>query len=184
MPSRKLNTFVVRGNTAIIDISTPTYPNRRAVIDLKNLPRVINGLGRWLPSKSDTKLYVARKKTNPETGRKTNEFLHRLLAADEQHPCVDHRDGDTFNNLENNLRPCTGAQNSANQVGRHAYDYKGITRRVRARTIQWEARICREGEHFRIGMFKSQCAAARAYDKVAKRLFGEFALTNFQNAAQ
>lgn len=54
----------------------------------------------------------------------------------------------------------------------------GLTAWRAGKTFRWLAGITVRGHRIRIGVFKTEDAAARAYDVEAKRHFGEFARTN------
>lgn len=90
---------------------------------------------------------------------------------------VDHRDGDPHNNAWTNLRRATRAQNCANRrvvtgelalLGVYFVRNKG----------RFGAQIKKDGEHTWLGLFENPESAARAYDAAAKKLHGEFAVTN------
>lgn len=92
---------------------------------------------------------------------------------------VDHRDGDRLNNTRGNLRLATRSQNLMNRIGNResTSQYKGVFWLTRNK--KWQAQI-RVGEKNRyIGLFENEEDAARAYDRVAKEAFGEFARLNF-----
>jgi|ERR1041385_872703 hypothetical protein len=92
---------------------------------------------------------------------------------------IDHIDRNPFNNQRSNLRVCTQSQNLANSTKRKGTisKYKGVTW-DKSRNV-WKAQIQFEYKHINIGYFNSENEAARAYDRKAKRLFGEFAVLNF-----
>lgn len=122
--------------------------------------------------------YPSRRTAKAE-GNKTI-FLHHALIGDLPGMQVDHRDGDGMNNRRGNLRHVSKAQN---QMNRHAVvarsGYKGVVRNKR----RWGAGLTiREGgkrvAHW-FGTFDTPEEAARAYDVGARRIFGEFARTNF-----
>lgn len=95
---------------------------------------------------------------------------------------VDHRDHEGLNNTRTNLRLATRSQNSCNNKktrGRSS-KYKGVSRDKRG---YWRAKIHFKGKHIFLGYFDNEIDAARAYDKAAKELHGEFAVLNFPQVA-
>ena len=93
---------------------------------------------------------------------------------------IDHKDRDVFNNLESNLRPANNSQNGANKVKwvkNASSQYKGVS--FFKRDSNWRAIIKKDYKYIHIGYFRTEIGAAKAYDKKAKELFGEFAVLNF-----
>lgn len=104
--------------------------------------------------------------------------MHRLIMGFPEGREVDHRNGNGLDNRRENLRIATTAQNQANQrkscgVSR----FKGVDLNRKAHT--WRARIMQGQKSLHLGMFKTEEAAARAYDRAATELWGEFAWLNF-----
>ncbi len=93
--------------------------------------------------------------------------------------CVDHINGDPLDNRRSNLRVCTHAQNLQNKrKAKHGRAlFKGLA--WRADIQKWQVSVARGGKRYHLGFFLDQGAAARAYDKKALELFGEFAKLNF-----
>lgn len=91
----------------------------------------------------------------------------------------DHIDNDFTNNQKSNLRVCTFAQNSANKKKYHksgTSKYKGV--RLHAQN-KWTAQLQFNRRQIYLGYFNNEEDAARAYDKKAIELWGEFASLNF-----
>lgn len=86
---------------------------------------------------------------------------------------IDHIDGDPLNNRLANLRAASHSQNLANSTLRKdsSLGIKGITRHRK----KYVAQIQHNGIRVRIGNFNTIEEAAKAYRKLAIRLFGEFA---------
>jgi len=92
---------------------------------------------------------------------------------------IDHKNGIPSDNRIDNLRGCrSGAPNCCNRLlsPRNTTGFKGLSKRRASGS--WDAKIKYQGEHIHIGTFKTKVEAARAYDKKAKEIHGDFARTN------
>ena len=90
---------------------------------------------------------------------------------------VDHIDHDPLNNQREILRICTLQQNMLNRVQRYKSisGYKGVV----IRGNRFRAQIKHNGIQESLGTYSTAEEAAKAYDRKALELFGEFAHTNF-----
>jgi hypothetical protein len=92
----------------------------------------------------------------------------------------DHVDRDRTNNSRSNLRLATYSQSQANRAKiadkKFTSGYKGV---YLHRRKKWVAQIRIDGITRYLGSFDIEKDAALRYDKEARKLFGEFALTNF-----
>ena len=108
-------------------------------------------------------------------------YMHRMI-LNTSLPHIDHVDGNGLNNQLSNLRGCTASQNQANTLTKRVKNskskYKGVTYSQRY-ILNWGAVITKDGKFYNIGRFKTELAAARAWDKKAKELYGEFTRLNF-----
>lgn len=103
--------------------------------------------------------------------------LHRFLLNAAPGVLVDHVNGNTLDNRRCNLRVATKAQNAANSNPKTGNRFKGVTWQANSR--KYFASIGFSGRTIYIGRFDLAEDAARAYDRKARELFGEFARPNF-----
>ncbi len=105
--------------------------------------------------------------------------IHRLLTNCPKEKTVDHKNGNFLDNQKGNLRGCTHAENSLNRKisKRNKSGYKGVLWCNWHK--KWRAIIMRKSKAYYIGYFYKKEEAARAYDRMAKELHGEFARLNF-----
>jgi hypothetical protein len=118
----------------------------------------------------------ARASTTGEDGKFRVLPLHRAIMDTQTGLEVDHRDGDGLNNRRDNLRICTGFDNSKNRNMhcRNTCGFKGVSK-VKGK---WKAKIALRGKSIYLGYYATPEDAALAYDIAAKAHFGDFARTN------
>lgn len=111
-------------------------------------------------------------------------LLHRLIwfmVHGKWPENIDHKNGDRTDNRLSNLRKATLVQNNHNTKKKPnaKCQYIGVFPHGK----KWRSFIRENGKRVYIGSFDSPEQAAKAYDKHAVRLRGEFAKTNFKGIA-
>ena len=103
-------------------------------------------------------------------------YMHRMIMRPAKGALVDHIDGNGLNNRRCNLRVCTHQQNQANRGSRGGSSrFVGVHRHG----DQWQASIRCRGEYFYLGLHDDEVEAAKARDRKAYELHGEYAYLNF-----
>lgn len=112
-------------------------------------------------------------------GERAQTLLHKLLVAG---ICVDHENRKRYDNRRQNLRSCTYQQNNGysrkQKSSRITSQYKGVgwDRGMK----KWRARGQSTGSILLLEYYDDETEAARAYDRWALKVFGNFAFQNFQ----
>jgi len=128
---------------------------------------------------SQYRWYATRRGSNTyamcfKNGRGT--YMHRMIAHPRRGYIVDHKDGNGLNNCRDNLRVCTRRQNQANRRSHCGTSrFVGVYRHK----DKWVAEIRSHGRYYYVGFFDDEVEAAKARDRKAYELHGEFAYLNF-----
>ena len=121
--------------------------------------------------------------------------MHREIINPPQGKEVDHRNSNGLDNRRENLRVCSHMENTRSrrkELGdRVTSRFKGVSTRIHTKRVivnhcckrivrhtAYEATIKVDGGTVRLGQFDDEERAARQYDRAARVMFGEFALTN------
>lgn len=140
-----------------------------AVIDLVDVEKASKH--GWILDDTKPNRYVLAR-VNNRTLR-----LHRYILDVPKGMAVDHIDGNGLNNRRTNLRVVTPQQNSFNRrkITSKSSRYKGVHARGNGK---FRAAIRVNGKLINIGTFSTELDAAKAYNILALKYFGEFACLN------
>lgn len=129
----------------------------------------------------DNKKGYMRVETSVTENNKTTHFmLARFLMNFPKGKFSDHKDCDSLNNRRSNLRLATQKENSRNApktIRKTHSKFRGVS--WHKRKNKWIATCAINTKNKFLGYFSTEIDAAKAYDKTAKELHGEFAKTNF-----
>ena len=128
---------------------------------------------RWYPKRTTYGGFAAQRS---ETKTNKTILMHRIIMNTPQGMDTDHINHDTLDNRRLNLRICTRSQNNHNR-SRQRGNYKGVS--FDKSTRKWRVNVWVEGTRYEVGYFEDEIEAAKAYDKKAKELVGEFVQLNF-----
>jgi AP2 domain/HNH endonuclease len=158
----------------------PLTKGYNSIVDAKNYERLLR-LNWCATETKDGRVYAIAKEPIGN-GQFRKVFMHREIFY-YKYDLVDHKDGDGLNNREDNLRPCTPAQNAANRrtPSNNTSGYKGVTW-FECRKC-WLAQSCENNKRVHLGLFpntpEGKIEAARTYDRFMIKTRGQFAKTNF-----
>ena len=160
--------FIKRDSFYELKIVSKAYGEVNALVDAEDLDRVMQY--RW---HVNSEFYASAKINGVQTR------MHRFIMNAPSNKIVDHKNHDTLDNRKSNLRICdkNGNCQNARKLKPASSKYKGVRKRGNA----YETRIRYNNKNIYVGYFKSEIEAAKAYDLVAIKYHGEYAVLNFKN---
>ena len=157
-------------------IESPTYGTFTVQYDAEDAHKVEPYA--WHANKGHSTFYAYRQ--TPRPNRK-QIAMHREITECPKGKMVDHKNGNGLDNRRKNLRICTMSENMMNRgkTKVHSGKYKGVYKTGDSKLNPYSARIQKNKKVYCLGHHKTPEEAARAYDKKAKELHGEYAYLNF-----
>lgn len=159
-------------------VVVPLTRGKVAMIDDEDADRVLTFKWYAYPDSRRQRIwYAQRHLPSPQRGKFIS--MHRFILNAPPGVDVDHVNGDTLDNQRSNLRWANDSQNAANRryLPTNTSGFRGVCFNKKAG--KWQAGIKHQGKSIYLGIYDDVEAAARAYDAMARRVFGEFAVFNF-----
>lgn len=150
----------------------PLTKGKFAIVDKEDIAKL--NRYKWRVTKNGDNYYAVTTIYNCKTKKEANLYMHRLLLDAKKGKFVDHKNHKTLDNRRVNIRICTYAENCRNsrkRKGNYTHPFKGVDQ---LGSLRWRARIKYNYKYIHIGVYKTKEQAARAYNKKAKELFGDF----------
>ena len=134
---------------------------------------------KWCAHHNNYHWYAVRKDCTSKKGRTVR--MHRAILEHHGYNLhglgVDHINHDGLDNRLSNLRPANQSQNNQNRYrAKGTSRYKGVY--WHSRYHKWVAYIRINSHGVHLGYFSTEEVAAKAYNRAAIKLFGEFACLN------
>lgn len=149
----------------------PLTKDKSAIVDDEDFEWLIQYNWKYSRGYAIYREYLGKKPNGITRWGKTI-MMHRLVNNTPNGMDTDHINRNTLDNRKKNLRTTTRSQNMANargQIGKSS-KYKGVY----LDRGMWRAAI----QHKKLGYFKDEISAVKAYNKAAIEAFGEFARLN------
>ena len=165
---RKQNSFTICDDYVCMELNN----GFKTLVDLEDLSRLSKY--RWYAAKANGNFYV---RATMET--KKSMAMHRfLMNLDDRDRFIDHIDGNTLDNRKSNLRVCNNQENCRNRgvAQKTISGFKGVTP-VKG-SSKWLTQIVVDGKVKYGGRFLTAIEAAKKYNELAVKYFGEFARLN------
>jgi hypothetical protein len=137
---------------------------------------------KWSVHKGKNNSFYAKRNSNSTDGllKRKNILMHReIMKITDPNIIIDHEDHNGLNCQKSNMRSCNHSENNKNRSSHGASKFLGVS--WQASIKRWRAEIKNNNVKEYIGVYINEVDAAKAYDKKAIKLHGEFANLNFKN---
>lgn len=151
-----------------------------AIIDEKNFDRLSKYSWQATFCKNGYVRVSRMTKRDAHGKRKCIGLAREILGLSDSRIHVDHINGNTLDNREENIRMCSAYENMKNRIKKHksSSKFKGVSWSESHK--RWVCRVFSNGKKVFHGYFKDEMCAAKKYNEIAIVHHKEFAkLNNF-----
>ena len=149
--------------------------NKYTIVDQIDFERV--NQFKWYALKDQQGNYRAVRNVGSGRGNQSLQYMSRFILNADTRKLVDHRDHNTLDNRRLNLRECSKIENVRNGKGYgKTSKFRGVCF-VKSRQ-RWRASLTVNSKRIYVKFFKSEIAAANAYNLKALEIYGDFAYQN------
>ena len=128
---------------------------------------------KWFAKKGYSTFYAVRNISQSPYLIRMHRQILGLTKGDGKE--TDHINHNGLDNRQDNLRLCTHTQQQQNrQPQKVSSKFKGVG--YHKKSEKWMARITYLSKRIYLGLFDTEKEAAKSYNKISNKLFGEFAL--------
>ncbi|MGD2095085.1 MAG: HNH endonuclease [Phycisphaerales bacterium] len=156
----------------------PLTHGQYAIVDPDDYERIAKY--KWYAGRHNSTFYAIRGKWYKKRKKQMTTMMHRVIMNTPEGMFVDHINHNGLDNRKANLRLATRAENNRNVrclKKNNSSKYRGVWHDKRYN--KWRAQISINRKKKHLGYFKDEKEAGMAYDKAAKKYYGEFAILNF-----
>ena len=158
------------------------YPGLFALVDDEDFIK-LNQYD-WYPRKDNKKNFYAQRseylgKIDGKYRQTTIQMSREIKRVTDPKIPIDHKNGNTLDNRKENLRITTKSGNNSHLHGlksNNTSGFRGVTKNKEyPKGRLWRARIySKDGKRIVLGQYTTAEEAARAFDKAAREIYGEF----------
>lgn len=165
-----------------IVLNSKKYGNKICFVDDDDFELL--SLQTWQLSHTTNTFYARTTQKNNQKSRAMHKIIMEKHFNTHNDTIIDHMDQNGLNNQKKNLRVADKSKNGANSKLNKANKsgYRGVT--FQKDINKWRVRIWKNNKPISGGCFKNKFDAARAYDLIAKEIFGDFATLNFPETSR
>lgn len=172
------NNYAMKNDHAVIEVFVKKE-RRECLVDKESLDKLLRLDVRWNGATYGNRIYaIAHIKKN---GKGTTIKMHRFITSAPKGRLVDHKNHNTLDNRDKNLRVCSQSENQQNLQGAKSHSKTGI-RGVHwnKKDKKWVAKLSINGKGIYVGSFIDVFEAEKAV-KEARRKYMPFSKEGMEN---